>query len=195
MRPNFEAVRHDGRPARPQARPCGKHGRPRLNYWRFAPVAQGIEQRFPKPRVGGSNPSRRTLIFLIGKGNSSHSEKPRSYAGAPFAATVLQPGLPPCRCCRRCTSIAVCTEITKSAQKLRAVATLHPKCRLRAPGHEIGRDTQEEEKESAQSAQSESEHQDAKPKYEAQRLSVISHLSGGLARPGVNALPARKTSC
>jgi hypothetical protein len=26
---------------------------------RFAPVAQGIEQRFPKPRVGGSNPSRR----------------------------------------------------------------------------------------------------------------------------------------
>src|SRR5215212_7186968 len=25
-----------------------------------APVAQGIEQRFPKPRVGGSNPSRRT---------------------------------------------------------------------------------------------------------------------------------------
>ena len=32
---------------------------PALNYRRFAPVAQGIEQRFPKPRVGGSNPSRR----------------------------------------------------------------------------------------------------------------------------------------
>src|SRR3712207_4844484 len=29
-----------------------------------APVAQGIEQRFPKPRVGGSNPSRRTLVCL-----------------------------------------------------------------------------------------------------------------------------------
>ena len=37
----------------------GKHGRLRLNCGRFAPVAQGIEQRFPKPRVGGSNPSRR----------------------------------------------------------------------------------------------------------------------------------------
>jgi hypothetical protein len=37
----------------------GKHGDCALNCWRFAPVAQGIEQRFPKPRVGGSNPSRR----------------------------------------------------------------------------------------------------------------------------------------
>src|SRR5215203_2582155 len=34
--------------------------RRRLNWTRRAPVAQGIEQRFPKPRVGGSNPSRRT---------------------------------------------------------------------------------------------------------------------------------------
>ena len=27
-----------------------------------APVAQGIEQRLPKPRVGGSNPPRRTIL-------------------------------------------------------------------------------------------------------------------------------------
>src|SRR5215213_10417754 len=33
--------------------------RRRVNWARRAPVAQGIEQRFPKPRVGGSNPSRR----------------------------------------------------------------------------------------------------------------------------------------
>ena len=37
----------------------GKHVHRGLHCWRFAPVAQGIEQRFPKPRVGGSNPSRR----------------------------------------------------------------------------------------------------------------------------------------
>jgi hypothetical protein len=37
----------------------GRSGDPGLNYPRLAPVAQGIEQRFPKPRVGGSNPSRR----------------------------------------------------------------------------------------------------------------------------------------
>jgi hypothetical protein len=43
----------------PRLRPGGKHGHRALNCWRFAPVAQGIEQRFPKPRVGGSNPSRR----------------------------------------------------------------------------------------------------------------------------------------
>src|SRR5918994_226573 len=40
---------------------AGRRGGPELNYPRLAPVAQGIEQRFPKPRVGGSNPSRRTL--------------------------------------------------------------------------------------------------------------------------------------
>src|SRR5918994_911397 len=39
---------------------AGRRGGPELNYPRLAPVAQGIEQRFPKPRVGGSNPSRRT---------------------------------------------------------------------------------------------------------------------------------------
>ena len=39
---------------------AGSRGAPRLNYRCLAPVAQGIEQRFPKPRVGGSNPSRRT---------------------------------------------------------------------------------------------------------------------------------------
>src|SRR5215210_180042 len=38
MRPNFEPVL-----------PCGKHGLRGLNCWRLAPVAQGIEQRFPKP--------------------------------------------------------------------------------------------------------------------------------------------------
>ena len=29
-----------------------------------APVAQGIEQRFPKPRVAGSNPAGGTWVFL-----------------------------------------------------------------------------------------------------------------------------------
>ena len=29
----------------------------------YALVAQGIEQRFPVPRVGGSNPSRRVFFF------------------------------------------------------------------------------------------------------------------------------------
>ncbi len=31
---------------------------------KYAPVAQGIEQRFPVPRVGGSNPSR-CAFFVI----------------------------------------------------------------------------------------------------------------------------------
>ena len=30
----------------------------------FAPVAQGIEHRFPKPRVAGSNPARRTFFSM-----------------------------------------------------------------------------------------------------------------------------------
>ena len=30
---------------------------------RAAPVAQGIEQGLPKPRVGGSNPPRRTIFY------------------------------------------------------------------------------------------------------------------------------------
>jgi hypothetical protein len=58
-----------------------------------APVAQGIEQRFPKPRVGGSNPSRRAPEFFIGMRNLSHPEKPWRGAGALFTATVLQPEL------------------------------------------------------------------------------------------------------
>src|SRR5215203_2323196 len=48
----------------------GKHGRPGLNCWRFAPVAQGIEQRFPKPRVGGSNPSRRASKSPANRSNT-----------------------------------------------------------------------------------------------------------------------------
>jgi hypothetical protein len=49
----------------------------------------GIELvgRIPKPRVGGSNPSRRTLGFPIGKQNPPHSGRPRSCAGALFTAT------------------------------------------------------------------------------------------------------------
>ena len=38
----------------------GRTSRRALNFARLAPVAQGIEHRFPKPGVGGSNPSRRT---------------------------------------------------------------------------------------------------------------------------------------
>jgi hypothetical protein len=55
----------------------GKHGHLGLNCWRFAPVAQGIEQRFPKPRVGGSNPSRRAFVFPANR------------------KTVTSPGIPP----------------------------------------------------------------------------------------------------
>ena len=39
-----------------------------------APVAQGIEQRFPKPRVGGSNPSRRTPKIPAKRGKKERSE-------------------------------------------------------------------------------------------------------------------------
>ena len=48
---------------------AGRRGGPALNYPRLAPVAQGIEQRFPKPRVGGSNPSRRTPKLPANRGN------------------------------------------------------------------------------------------------------------------------------
>ena len=41
-------------------RPAGNPGLPTINYRSLAPVAQGIEHWFPKPCVGGSNPSRRT---------------------------------------------------------------------------------------------------------------------------------------
>ena len=30
----------------------------------YAPVAQGIEQRFPVPRVGGSNPSGCAFLYM-----------------------------------------------------------------------------------------------------------------------------------
>jgi hypothetical protein len=40
--------------------PAGNPGLPTINYPGLAPVAQGIEHWFPKPCVGGSNPSRRT---------------------------------------------------------------------------------------------------------------------------------------
>jgi hypothetical protein len=51
----------------------GKHGRLGLNCWRLAPVAQGIEQRFPKPRVGGSNPSRRASFLPANCGKARMS--------------------------------------------------------------------------------------------------------------------------
>jgi hypothetical protein len=65
----------------------GKHGRLGLNCWRFAPVAQGIEQRFPKPRVGGSNPSRRAPKLPA---NSRKTQVPRSAPG-PFDTTLTPP--------------------------------------------------------------------------------------------------------
>lgn len=72
----------------PSQRHGGKHGLPRLNCWRFAPVAQGIEQRFPKPRVGGSNPSRRTPkgLYLSEIVSSRHSEPARPLSH--FTSTV-----------------------------------------------------------------------------------------------------------
>src|SRR5918997_3490494 len=73
----------------------GKRVPARLNWERLAPVAQGIEQWFPKPRVGGSNPSRRTPRLLIDMRDPSCPEEPRSYAGALFTATVLQPAAYP----------------------------------------------------------------------------------------------------
>ena len=59
----------------------GKHGRLGLNCWRFAPVAQGIEQRFPKPRVGGSNPSRRATKSPA---NSEKTREPRFCTGLDY---------------------------------------------------------------------------------------------------------------
>src|SRR5918997_2931514 len=50
----------------------GKRVPARLNWERLATVAQGIEQWFPKPRVGGSNPSRRISILPAKRGKIKH---------------------------------------------------------------------------------------------------------------------------
>ena len=50
--------------------------RRRVNWARRAPVAQGIEQRFPKPRVGGSNPSRRTPKIPANSGDEKTLQPP-----------------------------------------------------------------------------------------------------------------------
>ena len=47
-----------------------------INCLASAPVAQGIEQRFPKPRVGGSNPSRRAYFCSANRKNRKRPGSP-----------------------------------------------------------------------------------------------------------------------
>src|SRR5579885_1913414 len=61
---------------------------------RFAPVAQGIEHRFPKPRVAGSNPAGRninTLLICIAS-IGSLPEGPRERALHPLCRSAVRDG-------------------------------------------------------------------------------------------------------